>query len=127
MIFGRRLRGLNDLVDIFGIDRFGLAGQFFVGRVSERFVFVENRDNSFCIFADSDLGITQGIVRAVGLDLINDLVELDGQVLGKQPGILAGQNEIQVFGFEQRPVSVMSSARGYRKAAIEIFTELGRY
>ena len=84
MILGRRLGELNDPVDIFGIDGLSLVGQFFVGRVSERFVFVENRDNSFCIFADSDLGMPQGIVRAVGLDLINDLVELDGQVLGKQ-------------------------------------------
>ena len=126
MILSRRLRALNDLVDIFGIDHFGLAGQFFVDCVSERFVFVENRDNSFGIFTDRDLGIPQGIVWAVGLDLINDLVELDGQVLGKQPGILAGQNEIQIFGFEQRPVSIVRSARGHRKAAIKIFTELGQ-
>ena len=84
MIFGRRLGDLNDLVDIFGIDRLGLVGQFFVGCVSERFVIVENRDNSFCIFADSDLGVTQGIVRAAGLDLIDDLVGLDGEVFGEQ-------------------------------------------
>lgn len=102
MILGRRLGGLNDPVDIFGIDRSGLVGQFFVSGKSERFVFVENRDNSLCVFANGHLSIAQGIARVLGLDLINDLVELDGQVFGKQPGILMGQNEIEVFLFEQR-------------------------
>ena len=35
MILGRRLGGLNDPVDIFGIDRFGLVGQFFVSGKGE--------------------------------------------------------------------------------------------
>jgi hypothetical protein len=45
------------------------------------------------------------------LDLINDLVELDGQVLGKQSGILAGQNEIEVFLFEQGAMRIMGATR----------------
>jgi len=57
------------------------------------------------------------------LDLINDLVELDGQVLGKQASILMGQNEIQIFSFEQRAMGIVGTARGNRKAAIEIFTK----
>ena len=48
-----------------------------------------------------------------------------GQVLGKQPGILTGQNEIQIFRFEQGAMGIMVTARGNGKAAVEIFTEFG--
>ena len=54
------------------------------------------------------LSIAQGIVWAVGLDLVDDLVGLDGQVLGERAGFLVGENEIQVFGFEQRAMGIMA-------------------
>ena len=73
------------MVEGFGIHDFGLADGFFVGGVSEGLVFVKDGDFSFGIFADGDLGVAQGVVRAVGLDLVDDLVELEGQVLGERP------------------------------------------
>ena len=46
-------------------------------------VFVEDGDISYGVFTDGDLSIAQGIVWAVGLDLVDDMVRLHGQVLGE--------------------------------------------
>ena len=68
--------------------------------VDQGFVFVEDSNFSFGILTDGDFCITQGIVRAVGLDLVNDLVGLHGQVFRKRACFLMAQDEVQVFGFE---------------------------
>ena len=89
-------------------------------------VFVEDRDYSFGILANHDFGIAQGITWAVGLDLVDNLVGLDGQVFGERADLLMGQDEIQVFGLEQGAVCVMVAAGWYRKTAVEIFSKLGQ-
>ena len=75
---------------VFGIHRLSLMGELFEDGVWKRFVFVEDDDNSLNIFTDGNLSIAQSIVWTIRLDLVDDLVELDGQVLGKQSGILTG-------------------------------------
>ena len=49
------------------------------------------------ILADGDLGIAQGIGGAIGLDLVDDFLELEGQVLGEGAGFLPGQDLGQIF------------------------------
>ena len=56
------------------------------------------------------LSIAQGIVWAVGLDLVDDVVGLYGQVLGECTGFLMRQDDIQVICFEQRAMSIVCAA-----------------
>ena len=57
VIWGGRLGGLDGLVEQFGFNDFGLVGEFFEGGVGQGFVFVEDGDFSFGIFANRDLGM----------------------------------------------------------------------
>src|SRR4030065_1031037 len=92
----------------------------------EVIIFVEDGDYSFGVFAHGDGSLAQGVIRAVGLDLVDDLVELDGQVLGERACFLMGENNIQVFGFEQRSVGVMGAAGLNGKTLGGVFAELGQ-
>jgi hypothetical protein len=124
MVWGRRFGGLDSSIDVFRVNDFGLVGEFLESGIGQGFVFVEDGNFSFGIFTDSDLGIPQGIVRAVGLDLVNDLLVLNGQVFGEYADFLAGEDQIQVFGLEQGAMGIMVAARGYRKTLVESFAEL---
>lgn len=88
------------------------------------FVFVEDGDLPFGILTDGDLSIAQGIVWAVGVNLVDHFVGLDGQVFGKRARFLMGQDNIQVFGLDQRVVGIMYAARLHCETAVEIFTKL---
>ena len=85
------------MVNIFAIDNFSLMLLLMEDGKFKMFGFVEDGHLPGGVFADSDLGIAQGIRRAVGLDLVNDLLELDGQVFGHNTGFLPGQDVSQVF------------------------------
>ena len=87
---------------------------------------VEDCDFSVYILADGDLGMAEGVIWTVGLDLVNDLLELYGQVFGKRACFLVSEDDIQFVGFEQRPVGVVHAAGCHRKAPVEIFPELGQ-
>ena len=58
------------------------------------------------------------------MDLVNDLVELNSQVFGKDTGFLASEDDVQVFSFEDRAMGIVVTARRYSKASVEIFAEL---
>ncbi len=63
-------------------------------------MLVEDGDNSLGVFAHGDGSIAQGVIWACGLDLVDDLVVLNGQVLGERTGLLIGEDNVQVFGLE---------------------------
>ena len=107
-------------MEVFGIHDLGLQSKLFVGGVGEGVVLVEDRDFSFGIFTDHDLGILQGIGWAIGLDLVDDLVVLQGQVFREGCGSLAGEDPIQVLGGKQGTMRIMGAARRNCKAAIEV-------
>ena len=73
-------------VELFGVQHFGLGGELFVGRVGEGLVLVQDGHFSFRIFANSDWRLLQGIGGTLGLDLVNDLVVLDGEVFREHTG-----------------------------------------
>jgi len=126
VIGGRCPGGLDLVVEGFAVSDFGLAGSLMVDGVGQGFVFVEDGDFSLGVLADSDFCIAQGVVWAAGLDLVDDVLELHGQVLGEGASFLVGQDDIQVIGFEQRPVSIMVAARCHRKTPVEIFPKFGQ-
>ena len=86
-VIGSRLVGfrasLQSLVSLFGIYDTGLFGLFVEDGVIQRFALVADGDVSVCIQADGYSGVTHGIRGAMGLDLIDGLVKLKGQVFGE--------------------------------------------
>ena len=100
MVRGRGLGDPDLMIQAFSVGHFSLKNGLVVDGVEQGLALVEDSDIPLGIEREGDLGVAQGVVRAVGLDLVDDLVELHGQVLGKGPSFLMGQNEIQVFGLE---------------------------
>ena len=91
VVGSRRLRGLELMIEGLGVDDFSLAGRLVIDRVGEGLVFVEDSNFSFGILTDRDLSIAQGIVWAVGLDLVDDIVSLYGQVFRERTDLLMTQ------------------------------------
>ena len=128
MIGGRDGGGalfFEDAVEIFGVDNLGLVILFVEDAKFEWFGFVEQGNLASCVFANDDLGIAQGIGGALGLDLVDYLLELDGEVLGEQALFLPGQDLVEIFKACQGAVSIVLAARGHAKALIEIGDKLG--
>ena len=107
----------------FAVDDCGLARGLVVKGVRQRFVFVEDGDFSAGVFTHGDLGMAQGVIWPVRLDLVDDLIGLHGQVFGQSAGFLMGEDDVQVIGFEQGAMSVVGTAGLNRKAAVEILPE----
>ena len=87
--------------------------------------FVENGYLTEGVLADGNLGIAQGISRAVGLDLVDHFLELQGQVLGEGAGFLPGQDVRQIFRGCERTMGIMLAAGRYAKTLVEFGDELG--
>jgi len=68
-------------IDLFDGEYFSLTLLFAEDRVLQGFALVVDADFTLGVLAEGDLGLAQGIAWALGLDLINDLPELEGQVL----------------------------------------------
>lgn len=124
MVRRRGHRGLELAIKGFVIDDFSLAGGILKEGVGEGDVFVEDGDFSLDILTGADLSIAEGIGGTIGLDLVDDLVELHGEVLGEGAVFLIIEDEVQVFGLKQGAVGVMTAAGCDGEAAVEVFSEL---
>ena len=98
MIGGGRLGQRQAAVEMLGVDHYRLRGEFFEGGECKRVVFVEDHDLSLGIFTDRDGSFLQGVDGTFGLDLVNDLVVLQGQVFGEVRLLLPGQDPLEVVG-----------------------------
>ena len=76
--FGGRTR--QALIEILGENDVGLFGLLVKDIVGQGFALVKQSNVVECIDTDRDAGFTQGITGTLGLDLVDDLVELDSQV-----------------------------------------------
>ena len=81
-------------INMFGLDHISLALLLVENGVLQRFAFVEDRDVSLSILTNSYLSIAQGIAWAGGLDLVDDLVVLDGEVFGYSASFLVREDLI---------------------------------
>ena len=54
----------------------------------EGFLVMEDGDFTMGVFTDNYFSFAKGNGRAVGLELVDDNVEMDGQVLGECAGLL---------------------------------------
>jgi hypothetical protein len=107
-------------IHIFGIHNFSLMFLLVKDGKFKRLVFVEKGNLAGCIFTNRNLGIAQGVGRAFSLDLVNDLLELEGQVFGDRAYLLPAQDLRQVFQACQGSVSIMLAAGWHGKALIEV-------
>ena len=83
---------LEDAIDVFSRDDFGLFGLFVEGGERQGFAFIEDRDILVGIQGNSDGGFAHGVGGAIELDLIDDLSELEGQIGGEDPGFAPGED-----------------------------------
>ena len=79
------------LVDLLGLHDFGLFGLLVEDGVVQGFAFVEDGDIFLIIQANRYSSIAHGVGRVLGLDLIDNLVELQGQVLGENTHLLPAE------------------------------------
>jgi len=112
-------------IDLFAGEYFSLALLLVEDRVLQGAALVENSDFTLVVLADENLSLAQGVAWALGLDLINDLPELESQVLREYTRLLPGEDPIEfVFGEQERPMGIMAAAGLDSEAAIEIFNIL---
>ena len=111
------------LVDLFGLHDFGLFGLLVKNGVVQGFAFIEDGDVSLIIQADSHRRIAHGVGGALGLDLVDDLVKLQGQVLGENACLLPGEETGGVVLRGERAMGVILASGLDCKAAIEIVHE----
>ena len=93
MVEARRVTGFGQLFGGFDCGLFWLLPELLDGQ--ELVVEVEN-DLLIRIQDGRDLSTLQGISGPSGFDLIDDPIELDLEVLGDDPGVMAGENAIEV-------------------------------
>src|SRR5215208_747505 len=96
---GRHSLFVKCLVEMFGRDDLRLSGLLGVDGKGQRFAIIQDGDFFLGVEADGDEGIAQSIGRALGLDLVDSLVELEGEgAMGIDiaSGLL-GKASIEVF------------------------------
>ena len=89
--------GRKDLVDIFRGHNFRLFRLRVENGVRQRFAFVEEGEILLGILADGHDRLAHRIRGALGLDLVDELFELEGQVFRKGASFLPGQNTSQII------------------------------
>jgi hypothetical protein len=110
-------------VDVFGLDDIGLLGLFMEGGEREGVALVGDGDVIVGIQGNGDWGFAHGVGRAIDLDLVDDLSELEGQVFGEDARLLPGKDLGQVLGFGKGAMSIMGTFRLNSEAGIEIVDE----
>ena len=123
---GRQALGLEGEVQLFGRDNLSLPGLLFVNAVRQGFAIIQDRDFFLGVDTNEHLGFAQSIRGAVGLDLVDGLVKLQGEVLGKGASLLPGENSGEILFGGQGTMGIDGTSGFYRKALVEVLEELGQ-
>ena len=113
-------------VNLLSRNHFSLLGLLVVNRVGQGVAIIQDGDLVLGIDTNSDEGIAQGIGWALGLDLVNSLLELEGEIFGKRAGFLPGQNPSQLVFGRERAMGIHRTSRVHGKALVEVCDELGQ-
>ena len=114
------------MIDLLGSDHFRLPYLFVENGEIEEVVFVQDSDLSLSILADDHLGVVQGIGGPIGLDLIDHIFELDGEIFGDGARLLPGEDLVKILMGQQGSMSIQGRARLDCKASVEFKDELGQ-
>ena len=80
-LFGQML-GWESLVELFGGDNLCLVGLVVINGVGQGFAIIQDGHLVLGRETNQDLGLAQGIGGTLGLDLVDGLVKLEGEVFG---------------------------------------------
>ena len=123
--FGGAMRfGFESEVKLFGRDDLSLLGLLVVNGVRQGFAIIQDGHLFLGVETNRDLRIAQGIRGAVGLNLVDGLLKLDGQVFGKGAGFLPGQNASEIVFGSEGAMGIDGTSRFFAKALVEIRDEL---
>lgn len=111
-------------VQLLSLHDFSLFSLFVENGVVKRLTFVEDGYVSLGIQTDRRCGMTQGVSGSFGLDLIDNLVELEGEVLGENACLLPGQDLGKVILCGERAMSIVGASGLGCKALVEVVHEL---
>ena len=114
------------MIEILGENDVGLFGLLVKDIVGQGFALVKQSNVVECIDTDRDAGFAQGIAGTLGLDLVDNLVELDSQVFGNNALFLPGQDGVEIVLGRERTMSIHRTARRQRKALVEVLDEGGQ-
>ena len=112
---------VEHLIDGFVVNNFSLSGLLVEDRILERFVLVDDLDVFLLINADGNWCAAHGIERTLRLDLVNNLVELDGQVVAENAVLLPSKNASQIVFACEWAMSIKAASWHNSEASIEIF------
>ena len=70
--------------------------------------------------------MAHGVSGARGLDLVDDLLELEGQVLGEQAGFLPGEDASEVILGCEWAMGIVSASGRNCETLVEIGDEFGQ-
>ena len=121
---GGRSLFLESEVEMFGRDNFGLSGLLVVNGEGQSFGIIPDGNLFIGMDTDDDLGVTQGIGRAFGLDLVDGFVELEGEIFGKGTSFLPGEDTSQVIFGGERAMGIDVASGLFCEALVEIIQEL---
>ena len=117
---GRQPFFVESQIELFGGYDFGLMCLLVVNGEGQGFAIIQDGDVFLRIHTHHDLGIAQGIGRALSLDLVDGLVELEGQVFGEGPCFLPGENASEIVFGGEWAMQVHIAAWRFGKALVEI-------
>ena len=89
-------RYINGMVQGLRGDHLDLLGLFAKDLQGQLLVIEESGDGARFILNDKDFSLDEMLWRAIGEDLIGDVIELDKEVFRDRAGILNGEDEIQI-------------------------------
>ena len=103
-------------MEVFCLDDRGLFGLGLIECVRQGFPVVPDGDFIESINTDHDLSVTEGIGGTRGLDLVDGLLALQGQVFGERTGLLPGQDVSEIIFGGQRTMCIDHAAWLFTKA-----------
>ena len=106
---------------MFVVNNFSLPGLLVEYGELKGFVVVEYLDVVLRINADGNRCAAHGVVRTLSLDLVNNLVELDGQVITEDAVLLPGKNASQIVFACEWAMGIQAASWRNSEASIEIF------
>ena len=116
--------GLESKVKLFGGHNLGLFDLLVINGIRQDFAVVQDRNHILVINTNGDLGVAPGIGRSLSLDLVDRLLELEGQVFGEGTGFLPSEAARQIILGSEGTMGIHGASGLFTEALVEVLEEL---